>query len=461
MAKVMNQEEMTYDLVVGLGRSGVSMARFLRSIGRRVVATDIDPNRTDEAAALEALGVTVRIGSHDQDVFDRAARIIPSPGIPLTMPYIKKAVEKGVKIQGELDIFAAHNTTKVLAITGTNGKTTTTTLAAEMAQASGLSCFVCGNIGTPLVEYLMADQRKDLVVAEISSFQLDLAEEFKPDVGVLLNISEDHLDRYPDYRAYIASKWSLFARQAGNDTAVLNRNLPGTSIGKDKLASAVLEFASGAELTTGAWIDGQNIRIRTEGTQDTIPTAALKGLPGDHNRENIAAAALAVLAAGGTMAGIKDALASFTALPHRTAFVREIDGVRYYNDSKATNTDAVVRALAAFEAETILILGGREKHTDFTQLIDAVKPRVKLILAIGEASDNIIKTFETVCHVIPCSTMAQAITRAQDAGSPGDIVLLSPACASFDMYANYEARGDDFTTLVNNLGKGKEAAHVS
>ncbi|MCG8616138.1 MAG: UDP-N-acetylmuramoyl-L-alanine--D-glutamate ligase, partial [Desulfobacterales bacterium] len=325
----MNQENKTYDLVVGLGRSGVSMARFLRSIGRRVVATDIDPNRTDAAAALEALGVTVQIGSHDQDVFNRATRIIPSPGIPLTMPYIRKAVEKGVTICGELDIFSEHNTTPVIAITGTNGKTTTTTLAGQMAETSGLSCFVCGNIGTPLVEYLMDDQKKDLVVAEISSFQLDLAKTFRPDVGVLLNISEDHLDRYPDYAAYVASKWSLFARQTEKDTAVINHLLTN----RDNPVSHVVEFSSAGQLPSGAWIDGQNICIRTGQTEATIQTATLKGLPGDHNRENIAAAALAVLAAGGNMEGIHKALDAFTALPHRTAFVREVDGVRYYNDS--------------------------------------------------------------------------------------------------------------------------------
>lgn len=435
----------TYDLVVGLGASGVSMARFLKSLGRNVVATDIDASRTKEAAALEALGIRTRIGSHDQNDFDRANIIVPSPGIPLTMPYLKNAAAKGVKITGELDIFSRHNTTPVIAVSGSNGKTTTTRLIGEMAEASGLSCFVGGNIGTPLVEYLMSEIRADLVVAEISSFQLDLSEDFKPRVGVLLNISRDHLDRYPDYRAYRDSKWSLFARQDENNTAVINTGIQNFSGRISGLKSKVVEFSP----QTGK--QDAKIRINTGKVQGSIPAAAFQALPGGHNRENIEAAALAVLAVGGTMGGIIQALENFTPLPHRTAFVREIKGVRFYNDSKATNTDAVIRALDAFEAKVTLILGGREKDTDFTELIPAVAEGVKEIMAIGEATGQISQTFENNCRVTPCKDMADAVDRAYDTAVIGEIVLLSPACASFDMYGNYEERGRDFISQVNRL----------
>ncbi len=439
----------TYDLVVGLGRSGVSMARFLKSLGRNVVATDIDATRTKEAAALEALGISTRIGSHDQDEFDRADIIVPSPGIPLTLPYLIKARAKGVKITGELDIFSRYNTTPVIAVSGSNGKTTTTRLIGKMAEASGLSCFVGGNIGTPLVEYLMSGTRADLVVAEISSFQLDLSENFKPRVGVLLNISPDHLDRYPSYKAYRDSKWSLFARQDATDTAVINTGIQNFDHRVSRLSCQVVEFSPQTQ--------NRDAQIRIN--EEIIPASACQTLIGGHNRENITAAALAVLAAGGTISGIIRALEDFTPLPHRTAFAGQIKEVRFFNDSKATNTDAVNRAIAAFDAPIILILGGREKNTDFTELVPAVAAGVKEIMAIGEATNHILAAFENTCRVTPCRDMADAVSRAYNAAAPGDIVLLSPACASFDMYENYPARGMDFISQVNRLKR--EADHDS
>ncbi len=435
------------------------MARFLNSIGRHVVATDIDASRTKEAAELTTLGIKTEVGSHDQETFDRAATIIPSPGIPLTIPYILRAAAKGVEIKGELDIFSQYNTTPVIAITGTNGKTTTTTLAGQMAEASGLTCFVGGNIGTPLVEYLMTDKKADLIVAEISSYQLDPAKNFRPDVGVLLNISEDHLDRYSNFQAYVDSKWGIFANQTREDTAVINSEIQRAANRGSALDSRVLGFSSASKVKSGAEIKGHEISIHTDQVTQIIRTEKIKGLPGVHNLENIAAAALAVLTVGGSMAGIRQALKDFTPLAHRTVFVKEVDGIRFFDDSKATNTDAVLRALEAFDAEIILLLGGREKNTDFRQLIPGVKPRVKAIMAIGEASVHIIETFEKICQVTPCTSMADAVTQAHEAGTPGDIVLLSPACASFDMYANYEERGNDFIAQVNNLSNGKEAAH--
>ena len=228
------------------------MARFLKARGRQVVATDIDASKTKDAAELNALGIKTRIGGHDQETFDNAARIIPSPGIPLTIPFIRDAAAKGVEITGELDIFAQYNTTPVIAITGTNGKTTTTTLAGKMAEASGLTCFVGGNIGTPLVDYLMTDAGADLVVAEISSYQLDLAKTFTPDVGVLLNISEDHLDRYSGFSAYVDAKWKIFANQTKKDTAVINTGIHRAHNRESAVASNILEFSSTSKVRSGA-----------------------------------------------------------------------------------------------------------------------------------------------------------------------------------------------------------------
>ncbi|WDP93189.1 MAG: UDP-N-acetylmuramoyl-L-alanine--D-glutamate ligase [Desulfobacter sp.] len=426
------------------------MARFLKSMGRRVVATDIDGSKTHEAAALEALGIRTQIGSHDQSTFDGAERIVPSPGIPLTLPYIQNAAAKGVKITGELDIFGQYNTTPVIAVTGSNGKTTTTNLISAMAEACGLSCFVGGNIGIPLVEYLMSGIRQDLVVAEVSSFQLDLATTFSPNVGVLLNISPDHLDRYPDFKAYRDSKWSLFARQGGNDAAVVNTGIQNFDKRVSPLSGRIFSFSP--ETGTGT----ADLRFHFKDKEICIPAAAFKALPGGHNRENIAAAAISVLAAGGNEAGICKGLEDFAPLPHRTQFIRELNGVRFYNDSKATNTDAVARALQAFEAPIILILGGREKDTDFTELIPSLG-RVKEILALGEASRHIVEALGALHRVTRCTTMADAVARAAGMAVAGDIVLLSPACASFDMYKDYKARGRDFSLNVKQLEK--EAAH--
>ena len=451
----------TYELVVGLGACGVSMARFLASKGRGVAATDIDGTRTSEAKALEALGIPVVIGRHDQEMFDRASAIIPSPGIALTMPYIKNAMAKGVPVTGELDIFFEYNTTPVVAITGTNGKTTTTELTAAMLEASGLSCFVGGNIGTPLMEYLMQETACDVVVAEISSFQLDLARTFRPNVAALLNIAEDHLDRYPDFNAYAGSKWSIFSRMNAADTAVVNAKIFDAATRTESLTAKVLEFSSNAPGSKGARVRHDSVLINTDEIHETIFTTELTGLPGTHNRENIAAAALAALNAGANMAGIKRALKRFVLPDHRMAFVREIDAVKFYNDSKATNVDAVLRALEAFESGVIIILGGREKGLDFSPLVPAVRTRAKAVIAMGEAMDHIMKVFDGVSPCCPCPDMACAVDTAWSIARKGDVVLLSPACASFDLYASYEARGKDFVEKVNALSLDRKPSTPS
>lgn len=454
----MNRTQQPYDLIVGLGKSGLSMARFLKASGRTVAATDIDGSKHAEASELKEMGISTQLGFHTQEIFDRASRIIPSPGIPLDMDHILKAAGKGVPVTGELDIFSRHNTTPVIAVTGTNGKTTTTTLIGEMLKSSGLSVFVGGNIGTPLVDYPMAGEKVDLVVAEVSSFQLDLAQSFKPDVALLLNLSPDHLDRYKDYKAYRDSKWGIFKNQTQKDTAILNRELIGFSKRSQYLSSRVLTFSS--KIDSGPSLDAQifkdRITLCPEGKKFNIDSRVLDRLPGIHNRENIGAAALAALACGATPQGITSALSNFTALPHRMSLVREINNVKFYNDSKATNEDAVIRAIESFEQDIILILGGREKNTDFSRLIPAVKARVKQILAIGEAKDNIGQTFENICPVSACSTMARAVQTGFEKASANEVVLLSPACASFDMYENYQARGKDFIGLVNRIKKPAE-----
>jgi UDP-N-acetylmuramoylalanine--D-glutamate ligase len=449
----------TYELIVGLGACGLSMARFLKSRGHCVAATDIDETKTDEAAILEKLGIPVVIGRHDQEMFDKASVIIPSPGIPLTMPFIRAAREKGVPVTGELDIFDRYNTTPVIAITATNGKTTTTELTAAMLEASGVSCFMGGNIGTPLVEYLMQENPKDVVVAEVSSFQLDLAQTFRPHTAALLNIAEDHLNRYPDFDSYIDSKWSIFKNMTAKDTAVINGRINNFSTRRQPIGADILEFSSMKTVARGASVNKTKIYIKTDNISGTLTAETLAGLPGIHNRENVAAAALAALSCGATMEGIRQALNEFTLADHRIAFVREVDGVRFYNDSKATNVDAVLRALESFESGIILILGGREKGLDFAPLIPEVNARANAVIGMGEAAGHIMDTFEGICPTYRCQDMICAVTKAVSVADKGNVVLLSPACASFDLYANYQERGKDFARIVNGLVPAQEVCH--
>lgn len=450
----MKEKKQSYFLVIGLGTSGVSMAKFLRSKGETVVATDINEARADISKELNALGIKTEIGFHRQKTFDQASVLVPSPGIALTNEYIKTACANGVSVTGELDIFSLYNTLPVIAITGTNGKTTTTTLIGDILNACGRKPFVCGNIGTPLVDLLTNKKEADIVVAEISSFQLDISKKFNPDVGVLLNISEDHLDRYENFKAYEDSKWSIFKNQRSSDKAVINQSIKGFDKKSQKLKSKIFTFSSDIGNKTGcsAKIGSEHIEIILPGLNQTIPTAHLKELQGLHNRENIAAAVLAYLAAGAEIKGILNGLEAFRNLPHRMEFVKTFNGISFYDDSKATNTDAVIRAIACFGKNIVLILGGREKGTDFSLLIHDVRKSVKTIIAMGESKKHIQDTFENICPVIEAQTMKDAVKKAFESAGEFDTVLLSPACASFDMYESYAHRGNDFITHVNALG---------
>lgn len=423
-------------------------------MGKTVIATDNDPSRTELVEELNSLGIQTQIGFHDQDTFNRASVIIPSPGIPHTHPFIQTAAGIGVEIAGELDIFTRYNQLPIIAITGTNGKTTTTTLIGDILKSCGKKPFVGGNIGTPLVDYLMKKGETDVIVAEISSFQLDISHGFKPDVAVLLNISDDHMDRYETVCAYETSKWSIFKHQNFSDTAVINGSIKDFHVWSQKLKSKIYTFSSASNPleACNARIDSKTIHIAIEQLNHTIQTDHLKELAGTHNKENAAAAILACLALGVDIEKISKGLEQFKNLPHRVEFVKTIDGISFYNDSKGTNTDAVIRAINCFDKNIILIMGGREKRADFSLLKHDIQQRVKTIIALGECRSLITDTFKEICPVLEVHTMEQAVQQAFATGVKNDIVLLSPACASFDMYKNYVHRGNDFVTHVNALG---------
>ncbi len=449
----MNRPEKNYTLVVGMGKTGHAIARFLKSRGERVVLADRDTSKTHAAHEFRQAGIAVELGPHKKETFENARMIVVSPGIPLTIAELEAARQKGVPVTGELDIIAAYMDRPVIAVTGTNGKTTTTELIGGMLKCSGQKVFVGGNIGTPIVDYIGSGNETDTVVVEISSFQLDSSDRFSPDIAVLLNISEDHLDRYADFDAYENAKWSIFKNQTADQTAIINFAIRNVAERIKSINSRILIFGEDDNKTglPGAWISED--RITTPSGQIDLGSALLKGA---HNRENIAAAVLAAMAAGGTMEGVARSLKSFSPLPHRLALAGTLKGVRFYNDSKATNPDAVKRALECVNGLAVLIMGGQEKDTDFTCLKETVQAKVKKLIAMGEARDKISTAFSSVCNILYADGMAQAVEMAYKNADSGDTVLLSPGCASFDMYSSYVERGNDFHRHVKRLGRLQE-----
>ena len=464
-------------LVVGLGATGVATAGFLKARGAEVTVTDTarEQDLGPDVHKMRASNIRLELGEHHRKSFETADMVVISPGVPHTIAPVAAARESGVPILGEIELASRFIQEPIIAITGTNGKTTTTSLVGEMLKESGLEVFVGGNIGAPLIGHVAEGKRVQAVVAEISSFQLDTIATFRPRIAVLLNIAEDHLDRYPDFYAYARSKARLFENQQPTDIAILN--------GSDPLIGELTETISSRKFfffqTTdehhhadpdGASITDEGISLRVKsllkmGTGH--PQAAMSdadsvmsinhseiSILGRHNLENAAAAALAALAGGGTLHGVKAALHAFRGLVHRLEFVATIGDVRYYNDSKATNVDAVNRALECFSEPIVLILGGRNKGGNFQALMQKIRRHVKYIIAIGEAGREINETLGRLVSVTTVTTMEDAVSKGKGAANPGEVVLLSPACASFDMYTNYAARGDDFRHVVQKLKAG-------
>jgi UDP-N-acetylmuramoylalanine--D-glutamate ligase len=417
------------------------------------------------APIAHKLGATMELGRHNIETFERADLIVLSPGVPHTILPIKRAEAKGIPILGEIELAARFIREPVIAVSGTNGKTTTTELLGDMLKNSGLKVFVGGNIGNPLIDYADKGESAEIVVVEVSSFQLDTIDTFRPRVGVLLNISADHLDRYPDFEAYARSKGRIFENQQEGDAAVINVSDPLVrSISKGLKARKLPFYHHGNELDEtmeGAvisWGDSQtspSITIHTKENPKRSLDLSLINLPGRHNIENVAAASLAALAVGGTFEGVQSALNDFKGLSHRLEYVATINDIRFVDDSKATNVDAVARALEAFNKPVILIMGGRDKGGDFQTLKKLVHQHTKKLIIMGEARDSIKSVLKDACTggAQTTSTMEDAVLLSYHAAVPGDIVLLSPACSSFDMYSSYAERGDAFCRAVDNLNK--------
>jgi UDP-N-acetylmuramoylalanine--D-glutamate ligase len=468
-------------LVVGLAKTGLAVGRFLVNQKARVAAADLMTEEQLGSHAQEALamGMSLILGPHEAETFLGYDLIVLSPGVPHTLGPVEAARQAGIPVIGELELAVGYINGPIVAVTGTNGKTTTTNLVGEMLRASGFEVFVGGNIGDPLIGHVDSGVRSDIIVAEISSFQLDTIESFRPKVGVLLNISEDHLDRYIDFQDYVRSKGRLFENQEGTDVAVLNRADPiihsmAPAIRAQKLyfninsdssaptqtmplsATNTAGLPQGGGQSTGGRSHAVELRdgkmiCRLPGKAPLALSLAKFKIKGLHNLENAAAASLAALAAGAVESGIQKALDTFKGLPHRLEHVRTVNGVQYYNDSKGTNVGAVVRALESFDTPVILIMGGRDKGGGYGVLEDLVKKRVKMLLATGEARKRILDSLGGFADAQEAISLEEAVHRARQAATPGDVVLLSPGCSSFDMFSDYAERGETFCKAVLGL----------
>ena len=442
-------------LVVGLGKSGVATARFLKRRGAEVIVTDMaDPAQLGPMATeIQALGIPMELGHHCDTTFESVDFIVISPGVPHTIAPLQRARAKGIPVLGELELACRYIVEPIVAVSGTNGKTTTTTLLGHMLKDSGFDVFVGGNIGDPLIGHVDSEKRVDIIAAEVSSFQLDTSETFRPRIAVLLNIAPDHLDRYPDFESYVASKARLFKNQGAEDTAIVDGSDSRMRALCGQLASRTIFFTGRRATENGADLEADQIILHPNGSSPLSLPLAAANLFGRHNLENIAAASLAALAAGATTEGILSALGRFRGLPHRLEAIGTLKGVRFVNDSKATNIDAVARALECFEKPVVLIMGGRTKGDDFKTLAKLVRRHVKKLFALGEAQAAIVKALDTVVPIARVQTMDDAVRQAYATALEGETVLLSPACASFDMYRNYAERGDHFRAVFQDLAE--------
>lgn len=446
-------------IIIGLGKSGIAAAVFALRQGAHVAVYDVADlafNRSLEELAQN--GAQVVLGTMpEQEILDAADMIILSPGVPHDKHEFVQAAAAGTEITGELEFAARFIHTPIIGITGTNGKTTTTELCAAMLKAAGYKVFTGGNIGTPLIEYAMTAQTADVCVVEVSSFQLDTSRLFRPHIAVVLNVTPDHLDRYAgDLKQYGLSKMRIFANQTVDAFVILNINDIFLREFKSALSAQTLWFGDlkqyvGTKHCYGAQLPAQDVmRIEINEQRFELDISQFK-LLGPHNRENLAAAALAALAFGADVASIEKALAAFAISPHRVALVAKKNGVRFIDDSKATNIDAVVRALDCVEGLCVLIIGGLDKGCDFTGLRPSIKDKVRAIVAIGAAQQKIAAEFSDLTLVETSTTMQAAVQKAYALAKPDASVLLSPACASFDMFESYAQRGDEFIKAVNAL----------
>jgi UDP-N-acetylmuramoylalanine--D-glutamate ligase len=439
-------------LVVGLARTGVATALFCAARGARVTATDSrsETEISEAIGRLEKAQVTLELGAHREKTFLEQDLIVPSPGVPADEPHLQAARAKGVTIWSEIELAYRFMKGRLTGITGSNGKTTTTSLVEHILKAAGMQTILAGNIGTPLIACVDAMTDTTCTVVELSSFQLELIDTFRPNIGVFLNLTPDHLDRHHTFEAYGAAKARIFENQVGDDAAILNADDPATTPYAPSLPR-VYWFSRKQRVAQGTYVRGEEIVFRQNGAEEVLLKVEDTPLVGAHNVENVLAAAAAARLAGAPASAIAKGVKSFAGVEHRLEFITEIAGVRYYNDSKATNVDATLKALDAFPGRILIILGGKDKGSDYTVLQKPLREKAILALLIGAAAEKIETEIGGSVAIERADTIERAVEIASHAAKRGDVVLLAPACASFDQFQNYEHRGRVFKNLVKQL----------
>ena len=445
-------------LVVGLARTGLVVSLFAAGYGATVTATDekAETELAEAAAKLRAAGVQLELGGHTPATFLEQDLIVLSPGVPAKLPALELARARGIPVWSEIELAWRLLRGKLVAITGSNGKTTTTALVAHILRTAGIPVLVGGNIGVPLLSLVESSADSSVTVAEISSFQLEAIEAFRPEIGVVLNLTPDHLDRHASFEEYARAKMRLFENQLDRDAAVLNADDPEIT---KRMPSRphVYWFSRQKRVAEGAFLRDGQIFFRAEGAETPLARREQIALRGEHNVENVLAACAAAYLAGAAPAAIAAGVQTFRGVEHRLEFVAEIGGVTFYNDSKATNVDAALKAVEAFPGPLLVILGGKDKGSPYTSLREPLQGRARLAILIGAAAEKIAAEIAGAVPVEHAGTLDRAVHLAFERARPGDTVLLAPACSSFDQFENYEQRGRVFKEAVATLEKSSVA----
>jgi UDP-N-acetylmuramoylalanine--D-glutamate ligase len=439
-------------LVVGLARTGTVASLFAAGYGATVTGTDEKPESQLEETAtkLRAAGVKLMFGGHTPEIFLEQDLVVVSPGVPASLPALALARKAGIPIWSEVELAWRFLRGKLVAITGSNGKTTTTTLVAHMLKGAGIPTLAGGNIGVPLLSLVESSTDSSVAVAELSSFQLETIETLRPEVGVLLNLTPDHLDRHQSFEHYASAKMRLFENQLDRDAAVLNADDPEVT---KRMPSEphIYWFSRQKRVAQGTFLRDGQIIFRAEGSEVAVGSRDEVPLRGEHNLENVLAACAAAYLAGATAPAIAEGIRTFRGVEHRLEFVAEIAGVQFYNDSKATNVDSAIKAVEALPGRLIVILGGTDKGSPYTPLRGLLHERAALAILMGAATEKIAADLGDAVPLYRAGTLDRAVQLAAEHAQPGDIVLLAPACSSFDQFENYERRGWAFKRFVEKL----------
>lgn len=436
-------------LVVGMGKTGKALCNFLLERGAKIMLSEIN-ERIEIPEEIRDRAIHIELGRHTVHTFEKADLIVVSPGVPMHIDPILRAKEKGVRVIAEIELAFLELKGKIIGITGSNGKSTTVSLTHKIISDSGRRAYLCGNIGNPLISFVKNSRDDDTYVVELSSFQLEGIEKFKPEISSILNITPDHLDRYHEFNEYVEAKKRIFINQDEEDFAVINLDDPICSRFEKEIKAKVYFFSRKRELERGTFVQGRNIHYKSEEESEIMEVEKIP-LIGVHNLENVLASITISILSGVEKSGIERSIMEFRGLEHRMEYVGRIGNVVFYNDSKATNVDASLKSIQSFAGDIIVIMGGRDKGGDFSILKDEIKKRVKGIVLIGEAKSKIRKTLSDICEMKEAEDMESAVKFAFEMAHDSGIVVLAPGCASFDMFENFEHRGRVFKEEVLKL----------